>query len=42
METEFKDNLVKEEIKKKIKGFLDLMKTKAQHTQIYGTQWKQW
>jgi len=32
------DNLVKEEIKKENRDFLDLMKSKVQHTQTYGTQ----
>jgi len=32
------DNLVKEEIKKKLKHFQNLMKMKAQHIQTYGTR----
>ena len=35
------DNLVKEEIKKEIKNFLQFNENQAQHTQAYGTQWKQ-
>ena len=33
------DNLVKEEIKKKLKTSWNLMKMLTQHTQTYGTQW---
>jgi hypothetical protein len=32
------DTLVKNKIKKEIKDFLEFMKMKPQHTQIYGTQ----
>ena len=32
------DNRVKEEIKKEIKDFLNLMKMKTQHAQTYGMQ----
>jgi hypothetical protein len=31
------DNLVKEEIKKEIKGFLNLMKMKTDHTKLMGS-----
>ena len=31
------DNLVKDEIKKEIKDFLELNENEATHTQIYGT-----
>jgi hypothetical protein len=34
----FNDNLIKEERKKEIKDFLELMKMKPQHTQTYGTK----
>jgi hypothetical protein len=34
----FNDNLVKEEIKKKLKTFYNLMKMKTYHTKMYGTQ----
>ena len=35
------DNLDREEINKEIKDFLEFNENEAQHTQMYGTQWKQ-